>query len=53
MTKEEFDNEIIYYFTKRILKELKLNGILSQAEYDTVLMKIKVDYKPYFDLLSD
>ena len=53
MTKKEFDNEIIYYFTKQILRDLKSNGYLSQIECDVVIMKIKAEYEPYFDLLSD
>ncbi len=53
MTKKEFDNEIIYYFTKQMLKDLKSNGDLSQVECDTVIRKIKAEFEPYFDLLSD
>lgn len=53
MTKEEFDNEIIYYFTKGILKELKKNAVINQVEYVQVIVKIKSEISPYFDLLSD
>lgn len=53
MTKEEFDNEIIYYFTKHMLKKLKANAVISQAEYEQVIGKIKSEISPYFDLLSD
>ena len=53
MTKSEMQDEIEYYLTKLMLKDMVLNNTLTSKEYQLIMAKIKEKYEPYYDLLSD
>ncbi len=53
MSKNDFDNEISYYFVKKLLNEIKSECLINDNEYELAKSKIKGKYEPYFDLISE
>lgn len=53
MSNLEFSNEIAYYFTKRMLQNLKDKSIITTNDYELIKARIRSKYEPYFDILSD